>query len=43
MEVYSKLMELAQQQGQSADAGYASAQKEDDVVDAEFEEVKDKK
>jgi molecular chaperone DnaK len=42
MEVSSKLMELAQQQGQ-ADAGDASAKKDDDVVDAEFEEVKDKK
>ncbi|PJZ02705.1 molecular chaperone DnaK [Pantoea rodasii] len=45
MEVSSKLMELAQQQGQAgaADAGDASAKKDDDVVDAEFEEVKDKK
>jgi molecular chaperone DnaK len=42
MEMSSKLMELAQQQGQ-ADAGDASAKKDDDVVDAEFEEVKDKK
>lgn len=45
MEVSSKLMELAQQQAQAgaADADGASAKKEDDVVDAEFEEVKDKK
>ncbi|BAN98725.1 chaperone protein DnaK [Plautia stali symbiont] len=45
MEVSSKLMELAQQQAQAgaADAGDASAKKDDDVVDAEFEEVKDKK
>jgi len=45
MEVSSKLMELAQQQGQAggADAGDASAKQDDDVVDAEFEEVKDKK
>ena len=45
MEVSGKLMEMAQQQGQAdaADAGDASAQKQDDVVDAEFEEVKDKK
>ncbi|MEB5973012.1 molecular chaperone DnaK [Pantoea dispersa] len=45
MEVSSKLMELAQQQSQAgaADAGDASAKKDDDVVDAEFEEVKDKK
>ncbi|ORM73264.1 molecular chaperone DnaK [Pantoea wallisii] len=45
MEVSSKLMELAQQQAQAggADAGDASAKRDDDVVDAEFEEVKDKK
>ena len=46
MEVSSKLMEFAQQQqaaGGAADAGDASAKKEDDVVDAEFEEVKDNK
>ncbi|KJV48447.1 molecular chaperone DnaK [Pantoea sp. BL1] len=45
MEVSGKLMELAQQQGQAgaAEAGDASAKKDDDVVDAEFEEVKDKK
>nr|WP_310616273.1 molecular chaperone DnaK [Pantoea cypripedii] len=45
MQVSSKLMEMAQQQGQAgaADAGDASAKKDDDVVDAEFEEVKDKK
>ncbi|MEM6160313.1 molecular chaperone DnaK [Erwinia sp. P6884] len=45
MEVSSKLMEFAQQQaaGGAADAGDASGKKEDDVVDAEFEEVKDDK
>lgn len=46
MEVSSKLMEFAQQQqaaGGAADAGDASAKKDDDVVDAEFEEVKDNK
>nr|WP_024967005.1 molecular chaperone DnaK [Pantoea sp. IMH] len=45
MEVSGKLMEFAQQQaaGGAADAGNASAKKEDDVVDAEFEEVKDDK
>ncbi|ADU67941.1 MAG: molecular chaperone DnaK [Pantoea sp.] len=45
MQVSSKLMEMAQQQAQAgaADAGDASAKKDDDVVDAEFEEVKDKK
>ncbi|WP_427003842.1 molecular chaperone DnaK [Pantoea eucrina] len=45
MEVSGKLMEMAQQQGQAgaADASDASAQQQDDVVDAEFEEVKDKK
>ncbi|WP_067709118.1 MULTISPECIES: molecular chaperone DnaK [unclassified Erwinia] len=46
MEVSSKLMEFAQQQqaaGGAADAADASAKKEDDVVDAEFEEVKDNK
>lgn len=45
-EVSSKLMEFAQQQqaaGGAADAGDASAKKDDDVVDAEFEEVKDNK
>ncbi len=45
-EVSSKLMEFAQQQqaaGGAADAGDASAKQEDDVVDAEFEEVKDNK
>jgi len=44
MEVSGKLMEFAQQQqaaGGAADA--AEGKKEDDVVDAEFEEVKDKK
>jgi len=44
MEVSSKLMEFAQQQqAGAADAGDASAKKDDDVVDAEFEEVKDDK
>ncbi|MDU3077768.1 MAG: Hsp70 family protein, partial [Mixta calida] len=43
VQVSGKLMEFAQQQGQPADAADASAKKEDDVVDAEFEEVKDKK
>ncbi|OQP34379.1 MULTISPECIES: molecular chaperone DnaK [Pantoea] len=45
MQVSSKLMEAAQQQGQAggADAADASAKKDDDVVDAEFEEVKDNK
>ncbi len=41
MEVSSKLMEAAQQsQAGAADAHDASAKKDDDVVDAEFEEVK---
>ncbi len=45
MQVAGKLMEFAQQQAQAggADAGDASAKKDDDVVDAEFEEVKDDK
>ncbi len=46
VEVSGKLMELAQQQAQANGATQgadASAQKDDDVVDAEFEEVKDKK
>ncbi|MBW1212862.1 molecular chaperone DnaK [Pantoea allii] len=44
MEVSSKLMEAAQQsQAGAAEAGEASAKKDDDVVDAEFEEVKDNK
>jgi len=45
VEVAGKLMEVAQQQqAQGADAGADhSAKKDDDVVDAEFEEVKDKK
>ncbi|KAF6663854.1 molecular chaperone DnaK [Pantoea sp. EKM101V] len=44
MEVSGKLMEAAQQsQASAADAGDASAKKDDDVVDAEFEEVKDNK
>lgn len=42
-----KLMEIAQQQHAQQQAGSADAQasnaKDDDVVDAEFEEVKDKK
>ncbi|WP_029684576.1 molecular chaperone DnaK [Tatumella saanichensis] len=44
-EVSGKLMEFAQQQQAAGQAGGAdaSAQKDDDVVDAEFEEVKDKK
>ncbi|MBF7954240.1 molecular chaperone DnaK [Rahnella victoriana] len=42
VQVSGKLMEMAQQQGQ-AESGDTSAQKDDDVVDAEFEEVKDKK
>lgn len=47
VEVSGKLMEMAQQQhaeSASANAGAdASQKKDDDVVDAEFEEVKDKK
>jgi molecular chaperone DnaK len=47
VQVSGKLMEMAQaqaQQAQGADAGADNAaQKDDDVVDAEFEEVKDKK
>ena len=46
MQVSGKLLEMAQAQQaqQGADAGADNAaQKEDDVVDAEFEEVKDKK
>ncbi|CAK6496542.1 Chaperone protein DnaK [Pantoea sp. Nvir] len=45
MQVSSKLMEAAQQQAQAggADTADASAKKDDDVVDAEFEEVKDNK
>ncbi|MGP0821267.1 molecular chaperone DnaK [Serratia sp. CY81489] len=43
VQVSGKLLEMAQAQ-QGADAGADNAaQKEDDVVDAEFEEVKDKK
>ncbi|WP_409311261.1 molecular chaperone DnaK [Pectobacterium sp. B1J-3] len=41
-----KLLEVSQQQAQAGTdgaAGDASARKDDDVVDAEFEEVKDKK
>jgi molecular chaperone DnaK len=43
MQAAQKLMEIAQQkaQAQGADAGEQPKQ-EDDVVDAEFEEVKDK-
>ncbi len=45
VQVSGKLLEMAQQQQATAggDAGDTSAKKEDDVVDAEFEEVKDKK
>ncbi|SFU36854.1 molecular chaperone DnaK [Xenorhabdus koppenhoeferi] len=45
VEASQKLLEIAQQQAQAgaADAGAGNAKKEDDVVDAEFEEVKDKK
>ncbi|EOV3368323.1 Hsp70 family protein, partial [Edwardsiella ictaluri] len=40
----AKLQELAQQQAQAGEAqADTSAKKDDDVVDAEFEEVKDKK
>ncbi|AKA39197.1 molecular chaperone DnaK [Yersinia ruckeri] len=44
VQVSGKLLEMAQQQQAAAgEAGDANAKKEDDVVDAEFEEVKDKK
>ncbi len=45
VEASKKLLEIAQQQAQAGatDAGASNAKKEDDVVDAEFEEVKDKK
>lgn len=46
MEASQKLMEIAQQQAQAqqgAGAEQQSASKDDDVVDAEFEEVKDDK
>ncbi|MBC8950632.1 MULTISPECIES: molecular chaperone DnaK [Xenorhabdus] len=45
VEASKKLLEIAQQQAQAgaADAGASNAKKDDDVVDAEFEEVKDKK
>ncbi|WP_114192670.1 molecular chaperone DnaK [Edaphovirga cremea] len=47
VQVSGKLLEMAQQQqaqaGADAGAADASAKKDDDVVDAEFEEVKDKK
>ena len=36
-----KLMEMAQQQAQASQGGEGSSKPEDDVVDAEFEEVKD--
>ncbi|MBD1573645.1 molecular chaperone DnaK [Vibrio sp. S17_S38] len=36
-----KLMEMAQQQAQASQGGEGDAKPEDDVVDAEFEEVKD--
>ncbi|PVP27384.1 hypothetical protein C4742_22995, partial [Salmonella enterica subsp. enterica serovar Mbandaka] len=46
-QVSQKLMEIAQQQHAQQQAGSADASannaKDDDVVDAEFEEVKDKK
>ncbi|MBF6639086.1 molecular chaperone DnaK [Rouxiella silvae] len=42
VQVSGKLMEMAQQEAQ-AEGGDASAKKDDDVVDAEFEEVNDKK
>lgn len=45
IQVSGKLLEVAQQQAQAGatDAGADQAKKDDDVVDAEFEEVKDKK
>lgn len=45
IQVSGKLLEVAQQQAQAAGEGGAdgSAKADDDVVDAEFEEVKDKK
>ena len=49
MEASQKLMEIAQQQAQAQGAGAeagqssSSAKADDDVVDAEFEEVKDDK
>ena len=44
-QVSAKLLEIAQQQHAQQQAGSADASsaKDDDVVDAEFEEVKDKK
>lgn len=42
VQVSGKLMEMAQQQAQ-AESGDNNAKQDDDVVDAEFEEVKDKK
>ncbi|MEX0446348.1 molecular chaperone DnaK [Xenorhabdus sp. SGI246] len=45
VEASKKLLEIAQQQAQAsaADADAGNAKKDDDAVDAEFEEVKDKK
>jgi molecular chaperone DnaK len=45
IQVSGKLLEVAQQQAQAGatDAGAEQPKKDDDVVDAEFEEVKDKK
>ncbi|PHM28243.1 molecular chaperone DnaK [Xenorhabdus budapestensis] len=45
VEASKKLLEIAQQQAQAgaADAGAGNEKKDDDAVDAEFEEVKDKK
>ena len=46
-EVSQKLMEIAQQKAQAGEAGEAQpeaeAKQDDDIVDAEFEEVKDEK
>ncbi len=42
-EVSGKLMELAQQQQAQPGEAEGAAQKDNDAVDAEFEEVKDKK
>ncbi|MGJ0629529.1 molecular chaperone DnaK [Xenorhabdus bovienii] len=43
VEASKKLLEIAQQQAQEGAAEAGTAKKDDDVVDAEFEEVKDKK
>lgn len=43
MEVSSKMMDMQQRQPTSSDGGNSSEKKDEDVVDAEFEEVKDKK